>query len=153
MKKVLFKVIRKNILFIVFLFPLFISAQNHKINSPKEKDRKAQKVAFLTSKMQLTTVESQSFWPLVNEMEAELNELKNKNNNGKLTLKDDDEISDKELEEIMDTKMEMGKSQMDIKIKYYRKFKEVIPIKKVAKYYESTQDYRKLQAKRTANYR
>ena len=38
----------------------------------KRESKEARKIGFFTSKMQLTTVESQNFWPLVNEMEAEL---------------------------------------------------------------------------------
>tara|TARA_Y100000385_G_scaffold280303_1_gene331241 strand:+ start:2002 stop:2475 length:474 start_codon:yes stop_codon:yes gene_type:complete len=125
------------------------SNQNEMVE--KRESREARKIGFFTSKMQLTTDESQIFWPLVNEMEAELKELRKKNSDKSMMLKGKGEISDKELEEIMDAKMEMGKSQMDIKIKYHKKFKEVLPIKKVAKYYEATQEYRKILAKRKAN--
>ncbi len=139
-------------LLVVCLFTNTLLAQNNPNEMvEKRESREARKIGFFTSKMQLTTVESQNFWPLVNEMEAELKALKNKNAHGRMMLKDKEEISDKELEEIMDAKMEMGKSQMDIKIKYHEKFKEVLPIKKVAKYYEATQEYRKLLAKRKAN--
>ena len=44
----------------------------------------------------------------------------------------------------------MGKKQMDIKIKYHEKFKEILPIRKVAKYYEATKEFKKLQAQRKA---
>ena len=151
MNKIFFKLIRKTIFYILFSFPILIHAQNHNINNQKKQERKAQKVAFFTSKMQLTPVESQNFWPLVNEMEAEIKELKKKNTNEKRILKDKEEISDKELEEIMDVKMEMEKSQIDIKIKYHKKLKEVLPIKKVGKYYETSKEYRKLLAKRNVN--
>ncbi len=144
----------KTIIFLlaVCLFTNILPAQsNQKDMVEKRESREARKIGFFTSKMQLTTVESQNFWPLVNEMEAELKELRKKNSDKRMMLKDEGEISDKELEEIMDAKMEMGKSQMDIKIKYHKKFKEVLPIKKVAKYYEATQEYRKLLAKRKEN--
>jgi oligoribonuclease NrnB/cAMP/cGMP phosphodiesterase (DHH superfamily) len=102
--------------------------------------------------MDLNTVESQNFWPLVNDMEAELKALKNKNSHGRMMLKDKEEISDKELEEIMDAKMEMAKSQIDIKIKYHKKFKEVLPIKKVAKYYEASKEFKKIQNQRKTHH-
>ena len=82
-------------------------SQNNNSNKKRE-NREAIKIAFFTKKMDLNTVESQNFWPLVNDMEAELKALRNKNSHGRMMLKDKGEISDKELEEIMDAKMEMG---------------------------------------------
>tara|TARA_B100001094_G_scaffold333246_1_gene409810 strand:- start:2051 stop:2509 length:459 start_codon:yes stop_codon:yes gene_type:complete len=126
-------------------------SQNNNSNKKRE-NREAIKIAFFTKKMDLNTVESQNFWPLVNDMEAELKALRNKNSHGRMMLKDKEEISDKELEEIMDAKMEMGKSQIDIKIKYHEKFKEVLPIKKVAKYYEANKEFKKIQTQRKTHH-
>ena len=66
------------------LFSSSIISQNHKKQIQKIKidenreSNEAVKIAFFTSKMQLTTIESQNFWPVVNEMEAELKALKDK---------------------------------------------------------------------------
>ena len=141
-------------LFLIIIFCLttnLLLSQNNNPNKKRE-NREAIKIAFFTKKMDLNTVESQNFWPLVNDMEAELKALKNKNSHGRMMLKDKEEISDKELEEIMDAKMEMAKSQIDIKIKYHKKFKEVLPIKKVAKYYEASKEFKKIQNQRKAHH-
>ena len=42
----------------------------------------------------------------------------------------------------------MGKDQIDIKIKYHQKFKEVLSIQKVAKYYQSVKEFKKIQSER-----
>jgi hypothetical protein len=142
-----------NYLLIICLFTTPLLAQNsQKAMGEKRENKEAVKIAFFTSKIQLTSEESQIFWPIVNEMEAELKALKSKNAHGRMMSIDKEEISDKELEEMMDARMEMGKKQMDIKIKYHEKFKEVLPIKKVAKYYEATREFKKLQAKRKLNH-
>jgi hypothetical protein len=52
------------------------------------------------------------------------------------------------LEEILDARMQIGKEQMDIKIKYHEKFKKVLPIQKVAKFYQATREFKKLQSER-----
>ena len=91
----------KTIIFLlaVCLFTNILPAQsNQKDMVEKRESREARKIGFFTSKMQLTTVESQNFWPLVNDMEAELKALKNKNSHGRMMLKEKEEISDKELE-------------------------------------------------------
>ncbi len=57
-------------------------------------------------------------------------------------------MSDYELEEILDSKLKMGKDLMDIKIKYHEKFKEILSIQKVAKYYQSAKEFKKIQSER-----
>ena len=63
-----------------------------------------------------------------------------------MMVKDKKEISDNELEKIMDARLQMGKDLLDIKIKYHEKFKEILPIKKVAKYYEATKEFKKMNS-------
>ena len=55
---------------IVSSFPLFAQKKEHK-NEKKERIEAA-RVSFVTKKLELTPEESQAFWPLVNEMEAEI---------------------------------------------------------------------------------
>ena len=128
----------------------FLLAQE---NMNKNETRESRKIAFFTSKMQLTVEESQNFWPIVNEMEAELKTLKKEQKEKLTTIKEKENVSDENLEKLMDMKMDMSKKQLDIKIKYHGKFKDVLPIKKVAKYYEATKEFKKLQAKRKENYK
>ena len=139
----------KNI-FLILIFcltsNLFLGQNN--ISNSKRQNREARKISYFTSKMQLNSEESQKFWPIVNAMEAEIKALKNANAHGRMMLNGKEDISDKELEEIMDSKIYMSKDMIDIKIKYHEKFKEVLPIKKVAKYYEATKDFKKIQAQR-----
>ena len=37
-----------------------------------------------------------------------------------------------------------GSYIVNLKIKYHEKFKEILPIKKVAKYYEATKEFKKM---------
>ena len=109
-----------------------------------------EKITFFSNKLALTAEESKLFWPVVNEMEKELKDLRIKMKEQIKRSKSETELSDKELESMMDARMELGKKQMDIKIKYHEKFKETLPIKKVAKYYQATKEYKKLQTQRRA---
>ena len=142
------KIKKLNILVIICLSSTIIFAQNE-LNQKKE-NRQAQKVAFFTAKMNLNTEESKVFWPVVNEMENELKELKNKNAHGKMMLKDKkiEDFSDEELEDMMDARIQMGKEKVDILVKYHEKFKEVIPIRKLAKYYQTGTEFKKIQSER-----
>ena len=142
------KIKKLNILVIICLSSTIIFAQNE-LNQKKE-NRQAQKVAFFTAKMNLNTEESKVFWPVVNEMENELKELKDKNAHGKMMLKDKkiEDLSDDELEDMMDARIQMGKEKVDILVKYHEKFKEVIPIRKLAKYYQTGTEFKKIQLER-----
>jgi hypothetical protein len=137
-----------SILLITCLSSTIIFAQNDL--NPKKENRQAQKVAFFTAKMNLNIEESRVFWPVVNEMENELKELKDKNAHGRMILIDKkiEDFSDKELEEIIDARIQMGKEKVDILVKYHEKFKEVIPIRKLAKYYQASKEFKKIQSER-----
>ena len=140
-----------NKLFITLLFVgLSITQAFYSQENPKKVDKEAAKIAFFSNKLALTAEESKLFWPVVNEMEKELKDLRIKMKEQIKRSKSETELSDKELESMMDARMELGKKQMDIKIKYHEKFKETLPIKKVAKYYQATKEYKKLQAQRKA---
>ena len=144
------KIITKK-LFVTLLFVGLSTTQAfYSQENPKKVDKEAAKIAFFSNKLALTAEESKLFWPVVNEMEKELKDLRIKMKEQIKRSKSETELSDKELESMMDARMELGKKQMDIKIKYHEKFKETLPIKKVAKYYQATKEYKKLQAQRRA---
>lgn len=139
------------VLVLIYLISTLTLAQSeNNISNPKNENRKAQKIAFFNAKMNLNEEESKAFWPVVSDMQKELKDLKNKNNHYRTMLKNKktEELSDSELEEIVDSRIQMGKDQMDIKIKYHQKFKEVLPIQKVAKYYQAVKEFKKIQSER-----
>tara|TARA_X000000950_G_scaffold20422_1_gene22042 strand:+ start:11704 stop:12192 length:489 start_codon:yes stop_codon:yes gene_type:complete len=139
------------VLVLIYLISTLTLAQSeNNISNPKNENRKAQKIAFFNAKMNLNKEESKAFWPVVSDMQKELKDLKNKNNHYRTMLKNKktEELSDSELEEIVDSRIQMGKDQMDIKIKYHQKFKEVLPIQKVAKYYQAVKEFKKIQSER-----
>lgn len=142
------KINKLSIVLVITLFSIVLSAQND--SNMKKENREARKIAFFTTEMDLNSEESQNFWPVVNEMNIELKKIRNKNAHGRMILMDkkSEDLSDKELEEILDARMQIGKEQMDIKIKYHEKFKKVLPIQKLAKFYQATREFKKLQSER-----
>ena len=142
----------KNLVFatVICLFSIPSFTQNNNSNN----NREAIKIAFYTKKMNLSSEESQIFWPIVNEMEKEIKEIKNKNSHRKMIIKDKkpEDLTEKELEDILDMKLLISKEILDLKIKYHEKIKEVLPINKVAKYYEANKDFKKIQAQRKTHH-
>ena len=76
------------VLVLISLISSETSAQNeNNISNQKKQNRQAQKIAFFTATMNLNSEESKVFWPVVNEMENELKNLRNKNAHGRMMLK------------------------------------------------------------------
>ncbi len=122
---------KKILLFTLFAFGLaaLAAAQPGK-NREQARDRiEAYKVAFFTEKLQLTSEESKAFWPLYNEFEQAREELRKKYDLGDKRL---ELLSDKELEQHLDNQLKMEEEMVQLRRKYYQRFKEVLPIRKVA---------------------
>ena len=69
---------KRNIIYGFLLFILsinIIQAQEHR---SKEERIQALKVAFITEELDLTPEQSQGFWPLYNELQGKLRQLKKK---------------------------------------------------------------------------
>ena len=146
--KILFEPRKLIVLVLICLISTVTSAQNDL--KQKKENREALKIAFFTAKMNLNTEESRVFWPVVNKMENELKDLKDKNAHGRMMLKDKkiEDFSDEELEQMMDARIQMGKEKVDILVKYHEKFKEVLSIQKLAKYYQAGKEFKKIQLER-----
>ncbi len=118
-------------LFTVIFFSLTINAQDKK---GKEKIR-ALKIAYLTEKLDLTSTESEKFWPLFNDYHKkrrelfsfEKHEIKDRIKNGY----DINDLSNKEAETIL-TKIVNNREQLyKNKISFHKKLHAILPAKKI----------------------
>lgn len=96
-----------------------------------EEKIEALRIAFLTRYLDLSAEEAQKFWPVYNNMQDELKVIQDKEKdlrNGKKI----DEMSDEELNKMINAHFENEQKLLDIKKKYAEEFKKVLSIKKVA---------------------
>lgn len=91
----------------------------------------AYRVTFFTQKLDLTEDESKTFWPIYNAYQKELRTLRKEER--QLSRANYGEMSDKELEQTMDKRFDLRQKQLDLEKQYYKRFKTVLPMKKVAK--------------------
>nr|AWJ66078.1 hypothetical protein [uncultured bacterium] len=121
---------------IMFLILGMAYGQDKEGRNEKKEAIKAKKIAFLTTAMELTSDESQNFWPIYNQFEAEVKTLRksSKTNFRKMNI---DEISDKEIEEMMVAHMEIKRQELDLEEKYLKEYKKVISIKQIAKMHQA----------------
>jgi len=87
------------------------------------------RVAYITGKLALTPEESQAFWAVYNQYDAERKALKK-------SLKrprDFAILSDAEMEALILKRFEIEEQELALKRSYFPKLKEVLPIKKLAR--------------------
>ena len=114
-------------------------------NEPNKREKvEAHKIAFLTQKLDLTPAEAQAFWPVYNQCRKE-NEGLRKNSELRMKKKDMplDEMSDEEVEKMVDNELVLKQKELDLQKACLAKYKEVLPIKKVAKLYHAERQFKR----------
>lgn len=111
----------------------------------QDNDRlKSNKVAFLTEKLDLTVNEAQVFWPLYNEYDGKLDKiLTEKRTILSKVNKNQNSISQAEQTKLADRLTELEINEADLQKEYHEKFKTVLPIDKVLKYYKAETEFKK----------
>ncbi|MCX7861497.1 MAG: hypothetical protein N2449_00695 [Bacteroidales bacterium] len=133
---------------------LFLFLQNGYSQHQQCKHReqiKAQKVAFLTNKLDLTVQEAQAFWPLYNEFEKKKDDIFDAQRNLYTQLDNNTTISDKEMVELADKYIELEVAEAKLLAEYHAKFKKVLPIRKVVILYSSDRMFKKELLKQLKN--
>lgn len=133
---------------LAFLLAMNVSSY---ARSGQEKDwqdkMKAERVAFLTSAMELTSAEAEKFWPIYNSMESERRASFGKMMRAYKALEDalNANKSDKEITELLNAYLQANDDSRAIDTKYIPMFKKVISEKKIAKMYVAEEQFRRQQ--------
>ena len=109
----------------------------------KREKIEAIKVAFITEQIDLTIEESQSFWPVYNQMSDKEHDLRKAQRDAFGGLKDFENASDKEVEKAI---MELADLSVDIeelRQSYLPKFIDIIGAKKTAKLMKAEKEFGK----------
>jgi len=122
-------------------------------DAEKKEQRKeriqAEKIAFITTKLNLSPEEAQIFWPVYNEYQQKLEGMQEEHRkNFREKKKEFEELSDKEVEELVDGEITFRQKKLDIQKRYHARFKEVLPIKKVARLYHAERKFKEHMIKR-----
>ena len=132
----------------VIIFTLMVSllyGQQCEKGMEKGKREKiqAQKIAFITEKLNLTPEEAQIFWPVYNELEKKRDAI-HADKMKKVKCGEDiySTLSKEELEKIADSFVEIDLQDAKLAIDYNEKFKKVLPIDKVVKLYHAEHQFR-----------
>jgi hypothetical protein len=122
---------KKNLLLLLVMFGSFnfVSAQGN----PNQQGEKVQalKIAFITQKLQLTSVEAEKFWPVYNQYENEVRSLRSNNQNGDV--------------------LENEEKLLNIRKKYKPSFEKIIGPEKANQLFLVEKEFRNVLIKRLKN--
>lgn len=127
---------------LIFLNASVFAQKNDSHEDRREKYR-SEKIAFLSSNLELTPREAEKFWPVYNEMEKERWEAQKARRDLEMKVSDAEEsLSEKEVIKL--TKDFTGSMQKEgtLLTKYNDKFLEILPPKKVLKLYKTENEFR-----------
>jgi len=131
------------ILALLFIIGISAFAQDTQTKSEKEQEIKYQKIAFFTDKIGLTPEEAQVFWPVYNEYWAKKNKIIAARKNHMTVFSDDSEkMSNDEMIKHADQYIHFEIELAELLDKYHKKFKEILPIKKVMRIYLADYEFK-----------
>ncbi len=111
----------------------------------KQDNIEAMKIAYLTNKLDLTPEEAQKFWPVYNQYNEKLQELRKKRKMDiREAKKNFDELTEKEIELAMENDFLFRQKELDIQKDYHSKFKSVLSIRKVSQLYHAEEQFKRV---------
>lgn len=133
----------KNLKNLLLLFCLLIAsmqlmAQKNGGHILREKIR-SQKVAYLSSKLELTEDEAVKFWPIYNQYEKD-QELIRQNLAQDAVLRN---MTEAEADQNLHAFIEYKEKELEIEKKYIAKFKSILSSKKILKVFYYDKEFRK----------
>ncbi len=120
-------------------------AQDKECKNPEKMHEKfqADKVAFLSQKMDLTVKEAEAFWPIYNEYSKAADAAHKDMMEAVGKINKAEELSDAETSAAIDALLATQKKENELQAKYTEKFKKVLPVKKVAAFFAAEDAFRK----------
>ena len=143
------------LVFFLNFYPLFAQEHGNDKTCERRKEKiKAEKVTFLSTKLDLNVKEAQNFWAIYNEYEKNKEDLHQEKRTLMSKIRNEKTaLSDKELENIVDRLVEIQLEEANCMKDYYTKIKKVLPIKKVLKCYGAEMQFRKHLLKKIGKHR
>lgn len=118
-------------------------AQDDRSKHDKIEQLKAQKVAFLTEKIGLSSADAQIFWPVYNQYAEKKDSLGEARWRERKQLKEDfDQLSAVEKEKSIDKQIQLKWEEEKMEYDYHKKFKKILSIDQVIKLYDAEHEFK-----------
>ena len=134
---------------IPLLFATNSFAQDDENNKEKDDKIEALKVGFITKELNLTSTEAEKFWPVYNEMDGKLKEIRQSNRKINQDLRESEEkISNDDAKKKLNTLFENDQKELDLKKEYSEKFIKIIGEKRTLKLLSLEHEFRRVLLER-----
>ena len=121
--------INKNILVVLFL--LFSTTLMYGQRRPDKGKIKSLKVAYITERLNLTSIEAQAFWPIYNAHEEKMGSFRDQERNQIYSkLRDMESLSDKESEVLFKDLVALENQKHEANQQFLKDIRKVISAKK-----------------------
>ncbi len=129
---------RRLLVFILVAFSFSLSAQ-----TDSEKALKAEKVAFITSKLQLTSDEAKAFWPIYDEYwERKISILNERRKLVDEFAKDMDKLAEIDIVNYTNRYVNSNKQEAELLSEFNIKLRTILPPKKIMLLYQSNYEFK-----------
>ena len=121
-----------------------LSADNQECRSVREK-KHAEKIAFITSELALTSEEAEVFWPVYNEWWSEMRKAHQQHREELKKMEEllqQDNPDPVELEAAVTAYCKTEEFRGALMDRYFHRFAKVISIEKIARLYQTEEKYR-----------
>ena len=119
------------------------------MDKPEEVEKiEAMRIGFITEELSLSPDQAKLFWPVYEEFKQKHDAIRSEMLHGlKMKRSGDDllteDVSEKDLDKMMTQRFANEQKELDLKIEYHEKFKEVLDIEQVAALYKAEHDFRR----------
>lgn len=142
----------KKINLLILFLVIFASAyaQRHDSDHSERWEKyRAEKVAFLTTNLELTPDEAQRFWPVYNQLEKERWEIqKQRRDMEEKVFEAEATMPEERIKQLTRDFSDNLKREADMLARYNEKFLQVLPAFKVLKLYKSENEFRMYMIKK-----
>jgi hypothetical protein len=132
------------IIFALFLFPLLMAAQPGQQRGRGGFERvEAEKIAFFTRSMELTSGEARDFWPVYDSFQERRSMLvRERHTIAANFTRSRGQLTDNEAAEMADRYIELQVKEADLASEYHERFKAVLPPDKVMRLYQAENEFK-----------
>ncbi|MDD4143086.1 MAG: hypothetical protein PHN68_00490 [Prolixibacteraceae bacterium] len=128
---------------LIILIAVINSQAQKSSHAEKLEKYRSEKVAFLTSKLDLNSNEAQKFWPVYNQLEKEKWEIQKSRRAIEEKIRDaESSLSEAEIIKLTRNFAGSMQKEADIMIKYNEKFLKLLPPQKVLNLYQAENEFR-----------
>lgn len=102
------------------------------------------RIAYFTRQLELSSEDAKKFWPVYNEMQIEMQKIhKERKARNQAARENKDDLSDAEIEKLINEQFALRQKELDIEKKYHDKFKSVLTMKQLARYYRAQEGFKR----------